>query len=83
MKNLIRKPTPSILDTMLRKRFHVTPKAGLQFSGVLLDEDDTRSVWASVIAYPEDADPQRTDGYLYLRHANLAYIQTVPPDADE
>lgn len=82
MKNLIKKPA-SILDTMLRKRFHVTPKVGLQFSGVLLDEDNERSVWADVIAYPEDTDPQRTEGYLYLRHTNLAYMQTVPPNADE
>lgn len=69
MKNLIQRK--------LRTRFHVTPRVGTQFSGVLIAEDSTYAAFASVVAYPEDAPPEKVDGELYIRHTNVAYVQTV------
>lgn len=69
MKNLIRRK--------LRTRFHVTPKVGLPFEGILLAEDSTYAVFGDVVAFPEDGTPTRCDGDLYVRHANVAYVQTV------
>lgn len=69
MKNLIQKK--------LRSRFHVTPKVGLPFEGVLLAEDSTYAQFGDVVAFPDDAPPQRCEGDLFIRHANIAYVQTV------
>jgi len=69
MKNLIQK--------RLRTRFHVTPRVGVQFSGVLIAEDSQYAVFADVVAYPEGGNPERAEGDLYIRHANIAYVQTV------
>ena len=67
----------NLIQQKLRTRFHVTPKVGLSFEGVLLAEDDTYAVFADVVAFPEDSGPEKCDGELYIRHANVAYIQTV------
>lgn len=67
---------------MLRERFHVTPKVGVQFSGVLVAEDRIRSVYADVVAYPEDGVPEKVQGETYLRHDNLSYVQRLI-NADE
>ena len=69
MKNLIQKK--------LRTRFHVTPRVGLSFEGVLISEDRTYAVFADVVAFPEGAAPEKCDGDLYIRHDNVAYVQTV------
>ena len=69
MKNLIQRK--------LRTRFHVTPRVGTQFSGVLTAEDRVYAVFSDVLAYPEDANPERVDGDLYIRHSNVAYVQTA------
>ncbi|BCP41440.1 hypothetical protein MINTMi27_15330 [Mycobacterium intracellulare] len=70
MKNLIQKK--------LRTRFHVTPKVGMQFSGVLVGEDSSYAVFADVVAYPENASPEKCSGDIYIRHDNVAYVQTAP-----
>lgn len=75
MKNLIQRK--------LRTRFHVAPKVGTQFSGVLIAEDRDYAVFADVVAYPDDATPVKVDGELYIRHANVAYVQTVASHADQ
>lgn len=62
---------------MVRQRFHVTPKVGNQFSGVLLGEDSSRAWYADVVVYPDQADPEKVQGVLYLRHDNLAYVQRL------
>lgn len=74
MKNLIQK--------RLRERFHVTPRVGTQFSGVLIAEDSQYAAFADVVAYPDDATPTKVDGELYIRHTNVAYVQRLP-HADE
>jgi small nuclear ribonucleoprotein (snRNP)-like protein len=71
MKNLIQRK--------LRTRFHVTPRVGYQFSGVLISEDSQYAVFTDVVAYPDDSTPEKADGDLYIRHTNVAYVQTVPP----
>lgn len=70
MKNLIQKK--------LRNRFHITPRVGMQFSGVLVAEDSQYMQFADVVAYPDDGSPERVNGELYIRHTNVAYVQTVP-----
>lgn len=75
MKNLIQKK--------LRTRFHVTPKVGLQFSGVLIAEDSTYATFADVEVYPEASPPEKCSGELYIRHENVAYAQTAVPHANE
>jgi hypothetical protein len=50
---------------------------GTQFSGVLTAEDRVYAVFSDVLAYPEDANPERVDGDLYIRHSNVAYVQTA------
>ena len=75
MKNLIQRK--------LRTRFHVTPRVGTQFSGVLIAEDRTYAVYADVVAYPDDETPTKVVGELYLRHDNLSYAQTVVAHADQ
>lgn len=75
MKNLIQRK--------LRTRFHVTPRSGVQFSGVLIAEDARYAVFADVVAYPDDASLERVEGDLYIRHENIAYVQTATPHADQ
>lgn len=70
MKNLIQRK--------LRERFHVTPKVGTQFSGVLIAEDSQYAAFADVLAYPDDAIPEKVDGEVYIRHTNVAYVQRLP-----
>ena len=75
MKNLIRRK--------LRTRFHVTPRVGTQFSGVLTAEDRDYAVFADVVAYPDGAEPAKVEGELFIRHSNVAYVQTVAAHADQ
>lgn len=68
------------LQKKLRSRFHVTPKFGLDFSGVLIQCDkgeDGYSVFADVVAYPEQADPEPIKGDVYVRNSQVAYSQLV------
>lgn len=67
----------NLIQKRLCTRFHVTPKVGINFEGVLLQEDETYAVFADVVAFPEDASPEKCDGELYIRHSNIAYVQTV------
>lgn len=69
MKNLLQKK--------LLERFHVTPRVGAQFSGVLLDEDKTYAVFGGVIAYKDDDTPVKVEGELFIRHDNISYLQRV------
>lgn len=75
MKNLIQRK--------LRERFHVTPRVGTQFSGVLIAEDRVYAAFADVVAYPDDASPEKVEGELYIRHSNVAYVQRLTADADQ
>lgn len=69
MKNLIQK--------QLRERFFVTPKSGLNFSGVLLAADRSYYHFAGVTAYPSDADPEPVDGDVFIERDNVAYLQRL------
>jgi hypothetical protein len=69
LKNLIQKK--------LRTRFHVTPKVGAQFSGVLIAEDRDYAEFSGVVAYSDNDVPAKVDGNLLIRHSNIAYVQTV------
>jgi hypothetical protein len=75
VRHLFRK---NLIQKRLRQRFHVTPKVGNQFSGVLLAEDRHYAVFADVIAYPDEADPEKVAGDLYVPADNIAYSQLVP-----
>lgn len=71
------------LQKRLRQRFFVTPCSGLNFSGVLIESDRSETgyeVYADVIAYPPDSNPEAVEGLTYIRHANVAYVQEVPPE---
>lgn len=67
----------NLIQRRLRTRFHVTPRVGMQFSGVLVAEDSVYAVFADVIAYPDESSPEKVAGELFIRHNNLAYVQTV------
>src|ERR1700757_775768 len=43
----------NLKQRMLRERFHVTPRVGVQFSGVLIAEDRIRAFYADAVAYPD------------------------------
>lgn len=73
----------NLIARHLRERFHVTPKVGNQFSGVLLSEDRDYAVFADVIVYVDDDNPVKADGEeVYIRHTNIAYVQRLTRDAD-
>lgn len=73
----------NLIQEKLRQRFHVTPKHGLQFSGVLIAEDPEYAVFADVVVYLDDDTPQKADGEeVYIRHSNVAYVQRLTPHAD-
>lgn len=72
----------NLIQRRLRERFHVTPQVGTQFSGVLIAEDHTYAVFASVVAYPDESAPEKVDGDLYVRHNNISYLQRLP-DANQ
>lgn len=75
MKNLIQRK--------LLTRFHVTPRVGMQFSGVLVAEDRVYAQFADVIAYPDDAPSEKVAGDLFIRHSNVAYLQLAVNREDE
>jgi len=54
----------------------------MQFSGVLVAEDSVYAVFADVVAYPDESSPEKVAGELFIRHSNVAYVQTVT-HADE
>jgi hypothetical protein len=70
LKNLIKR--------QLRERFFVTPKSGMNFSGVLIDEDRNHYVFAAVKVNPPDDDPQPVEGDVYIERGNVAYLQRLP-----
>ena len=68
------------LQKKLRARFYITPKFGIEFDGVLIQCDkgeDGYSVFADVIAYPEESQPTPLKGDLYLRNGDIAFAQLV------
>jgi small nuclear ribonucleoprotein (snRNP)-like protein len=67
----------NLIQRKLRERFHVTPRVGTQFSGVLIAEDRTYAVFASVVAYPDNDVPEKVEGEIYIRHDNVAYVQRL------
>lgn len=67
----------NLIQQKLRERFHVTPKVGTQFSGVLISEDRLYSVFADVIAYPDDGNPEKIAGEIYMPQDNVAYLQRL------
>jgi hypothetical protein len=67
----------NLIQKRLRQRFHVTPRVGNQFSGVLLAEDRDYAVFADVVAYPPDGNPEKVAGDLFIRHSNVAYAQRL------
>lgn len=73
----------NLIQKRLRTRFHVTPRVGIPFEGILVEEDATYAQFADVVAFPAEGTPERADGDLFIRHANVAYVQTVAPYADE
>jgi hypothetical protein len=68
------------IQKKLRSRFFVTPKSGIVFDGVLISSDRGEhgySVFVDVVAYPDQANPERIKGELYILNANIAYSQLV------
>ena len=68
------------LQKKLRSRFYVTPKSGLEFSGVLVKCDrgeDGYSVFVDAVAYPDNANPEPLAGEVYVLNAHIAYSQLV------
>jgi hypothetical protein len=73
------------LQKKLRQRFFVTPKSGLNFTGILIECDrreDGLEVYADVQVYPPDSNPEPVEGTTYIRHHNVAYAQLLPPQLD-
>lgn len=71
------------LRKRIRQRFFVTPRSGLNFSGVLVEFDRSENgyeVYADVVAYPPDSNPEPAKGLTYIRHSNVAYVQEVPTE---
>jgi hypothetical protein len=69
------------LQKKLRSRFYVTPKFGIDFQGILIQCDKGEggySVFADVVAYPEESEPQPIKGELYIRNSEVAFTQLVP-----
>lgn len=63
----------------LRERFYVTPKAGLNFSGVLIDKCKNYYVFADGKVHPADgSNPQALVGDVYIECENVAYLQRLP-----
>ena len=63
------------------RRFYVTPKAGVNFSGVLVrsdGHDDGHSVFADVKVHQDGREPESVVGELYIRNNNVAYVQEMP-----
>ena len=70
------------LQKRLRRRFFVTPKSGLNFAGVLTEYDKGEfgyQVYSDVMVYPPDSNPEPVEGVTFIRHANVAYVQELPP----
>ena len=68
----------------LSQRFFVTPKSGVNFSGVLVKCDkgsDGHSVFADVKVHVEGRTESAT-GTLYIRNDNVAYCQELPADVN-
>jgi hypothetical protein len=77
------------LKTSLQKRvlqrFFVTPKAGVNFSGVLIHADSSdrgQSVFADVKIHMPGENPEPVVGHTYIPNSNIAYVQEMPADAD-
>lgn len=69
------------MQKKLRSRFHITPDTGFDFEGILIQCDggvDGYSVFADVIAYPEQAAPETIKGELYIRNSRVVFSQLVP-----
>lgn len=62
----------------LRERFYVTPKAGLNFSGVLITKCKRYYVFADGKIHPDDGNPQPVVGEIYIERDNVAYLQRLP-----
>jgi hypothetical protein len=62
----------------LRERFFVTPKTGMNFSGVLLNSDRNYYIFADVTVHPPDDEPQAVEGDLFIERGNVAYLQRQP-----
>ena len=72
----------SLIRKCLRERFFVTPRYGDSFSGVLMAHDRAHAVFTDVKVFPEGSNPEPVAGDVYIRHANIAYMQRLP-NADD
>lgn len=73
------------LQKRVHQRFFVTPKSGVNFSGVLLSADkDERgqTVFTDVKVHMPGEDPEACLGYTFIPNSNIAYVQEMPADAD-
>lgn len=68
--------TKDLLKGHLRRRFHVTPKDGVPFAGVLLHAATTNLEFGDVTVGGEKAK-----GSVFIDRSNVAYVQLVSLDA--
>jgi len=64
----------------VRERFFVTPKVGMNFSGVLYSTCKHYHVFVDVKIHPPDDKPQEVAGQLFIQHGqngNVAYMQRL------
>lgn len=73
------------LQKRLLQRFFVTPKSGVNFSGVLIHADKNehgQTVFADVKVHMAGEEPDPAIGHTYIFNSNIAYVQEMPADAD-
>lgn len=70
------------IQKKLRSRFYVTPKFGFgpDIEGILIASDKGESgysVFTDVTAYPDEGNPEKIKGDLYVMNGHIACSQLV------
>jgi hypothetical protein len=69
------------LQKKVKNRLFVTPKVGLNFSGVLVKADRTEQGWATFTdakLHLPNANPEPVHDTI-IQNSNIAYLQILPP----
>ena len=65
----------------VHNRFFVTPKVGLNFSGVLVKAGRAEKDWSTFVdvkAHLPNSSPEPLEGDMLIQNSNIAYAQIIP-----
>lgn len=69
------------LQKKVSHRFFVTPRAGVNFSGVLTKAGKKEHDWSTFVdvkAHLPNANPEPCPGEMFIQNSNIAYMQLMP-----